>query len=72
MEESILRKLRKNKNWKKVSTHIKFRNVIRLIVRKQRKDPNFLLKKFKVFKIVDQLYEGRMARVINLKKILAR
>jgi hypothetical protein len=41
-------------------------------VAEQRKDSEYINSRFKIFKYVDGLYEGRMARMVNLKKIMAR
>jgi len=65
-------KAKKNKLWSKISLRYKFKSIIRKIVAEQRKDPKYINSRFKIFKYVDRLYEGRMARMVNLKKIMAR
>lgn len=42
------------------------------MLKRKTKDPNFITKKFKIFKYMDILQEQRMARMVNLKKIMAR
>jgi len=43
-----------------------------MVIKKKRDDPDFLMNNFEIFASVDKLQEARMARMINLKKIMAR
>ena len=60
------------KEWNKIASQIRFKNFIRVIIKKNRKDPGFLVKRFRLFKIMDQLYEARVQRMAGIKKIMAR
>lgn len=51
---------------------MKFKAFIRLVLKHHKKDNKFLEKTYPIFKYVDKLHEARMARMINLKKIMAR
>ena len=71
-ERRMMAKLRQNKHWAKVSVQMKFKNVIRVIISKTKKEPDFVMNKFRIFRHLDNLFEGRMTRMINLKKTMAR
>jgi len=71
-ERRIMRLLVQKKVWNKIANQIKFKNFIRLIIKKSRKDPNFICKKFKIFRFIDKLHKARIERMIAIKKIMAR
>lgn len=60
------------KEWSKIANQIKFKNFIRTFLKKIRAEPTFLQKKFKIFSFVDKLHKARMARMVAVKKIMAR
>jgi len=43
-----------------------------MVIKKKNEDPDFLENNFDIFNYVDKLQEARLARMINLKKIMAR
>jgi len=67
-----MRKLKQNKNWSKISSQIKFKNVIRKVISLSKENPEFLLQMFVIFKHIDRLHEARIVRMTNLKKVMAR
>jgi len=67
-----MRLLAQKKVWNKIANQIKFKNFIRLIIKRARKDEDFLSRKFKIFKYIDKLHDARMERMIAVKKIMAR
>ena len=71
-EKVIMRKLKQNKNWSKISSQIKFKNVIRKVISLSKENPEFLLQMFVIFKHIDRLHEARIVRMTNLKKVMAR
>ena len=62
----------KKKEWNKIANQIKFKNFIRLILKKAKKDPDFVVKKFKVFRLVDNLYLARKERMRKIKEMMAK
>lgn len=67
-----MKELMRKKEWNKISSQIKFRNFIRFVIKKSRKEPEFLGRKFKIFAVVDKLQEARMKRMEYVKRLMAR
>ena len=51
---------------------VKVQSFIRMIIKRKKKDPDFLMKKFKIFKVIDTLYDARIERMMEVKKLMAR
>lgn len=60
------------KEWNKIANQIKFKNFIRHLMKKVKADPDYIQKKFKIFSHIDKLFKGRTARMMAVKKIMAR
>lgn len=45
-EKRMMAKLRQNKHWAKVSVQMKFKNIIRIIIKRTKKEPDYVINNF--------------------------